>query len=260
MGGYVGSAEATMRLRKYEKRRELQQQAAEEAKRQSDANVDAAGLRQFGVGQAEAADAAFKAETIGLVTREEFLSAKINLAERMSREAKERKQAAEDAAKLVKQQRATQKAKLASKSKLSFLGNEEDVEEADDNNEDAVTAAALPNLPTLEAGPTKKRAKLGKDPSVETHFLPDQDRAVAEINLRAQLKEEWTLRQKIIKNEPLEITYSFWDGSGHRRKLTVRKGDTIEDFLRAVREQVPVWQGCLLLTSMREWTVSVVPC
>lgn len=134
--------------RKYEKRRELQQQAAEEAKRQSDANVDAAGLRQFGVGQAEAADAAFKAETvrmtvhklvctgrivpliassnqntarswhssslkcpltllsvllrqIGLVTREEFLSAKINLAERMSREAKERKQAAEDAAKLV---------------------------------------------------------------------------------------------------------------------------------------------------------------
>lgn len=62
----------------------------------------------------------------------------------------------------MKQQRATQKAKLASKSKLSFLGNEEDVEEADDNNEDAVTAAALPNLPTLEAGPTKKRAKLGE--------------------------------------------------------------------------------------------------
>ena len=41
-----------------------------------------------------------------------------------------------------------------------------------------------------------------------------------------------------MKNEPLDITYSYWDGSGHRRKITVRKGDTISDFLRAVRDQV----------------------
>jgi XAP5, circadian clock regulator len=41
-----------------------------------------------------------------------------------------------------------------------------------------------------------------------------------------------------VKNEPLDITYSYWDGSGHRRKITVRKGDTISDFLRAVRDQV----------------------
>jgi protein FAM50 len=39
-------------------------------------------------------------------------------------------------------------------------------------------------------------------------------------------------------NEPLDITYSYWDGSGHRRRITVRKGDTISDFLRAVRDQV----------------------
>ena len=41
-----------------------------------------------------------------------------------------------------------------------------------------------------------------------------------------------------MKNEPLDITYSYWDGSGHRRRITVRKGDTISDFLRAVRDQV----------------------
>lgn len=45
----------------------------------------------------------------------------------------------------------------------------------------------------------------GKDPSVETHFLPDQDRAVAEINLRAQLKEEWTLRQKVTHVQPRSV-------------------------------------------------------
>ena len=76
---------------------------------------------------------------------------------------------------------------------------------------------------------------------METHFLPDKDRAAAEVNMRSQLKEEWMLRQQvrpvterycsktiasaairhvcaaqaaqnvfcvqIIKNEALEITY-----------------------------------------------------
>lgn len=50
--------------RRYEKKREAQQKAAEDAKKQSDANVDAAGLRKFGAGQAEALEAAFKSETV----------------------------------------------------------------------------------------------------------------------------------------------------------------------------------------------------
>ena len=43
---------------------------------------------------------------------------------------------------------------------------------------------------------------------------------------------------QVIKNEPLNITYSYWDGTGHRRKITVRKGDTISQFLQQVREQL----------------------
>ena len=42
---------------------------------------------------------------------------------------------------------------------------------------------------------------------------------------------------QLIKNEPLEITYSYWDGTGHRRKVVVKKGDTIADFLKACRDQ-----------------------
>jgi protein FAM50 len=41
-----------------------------------------------------------------------------------------------------------------------------------------------------------------------------------------------------VKNEPLEVTYSYWDGSGHRRKIVVRKGDSIGAFLKAVRDQL----------------------
>jgi protein FAM50 len=41
-----------------------------------------------------------------------------------------------------------------------------------------------------------------------------------------------------MKNEELKITYSYWDGSGHRRTLTIRKGDTIAQFLQKVKEQL----------------------
>ena len=41
-----------------------------------------------------------------------------------------------------------------------------------------------------------------------------------------------------MKNEPLPITYSYWDGTGHRRKVVVRKGDTISQFLKAVKLQL----------------------
>ncbi|KAH9555187.1 hypothetical protein CY35_08G101700 [Sphagnum magellanicum] len=39
-------------------------------------------------------------------------------------------------------------------------------------------------------------------------------------------------------DEPLEITYSYWDGAGHRRVLQVRKGDSIAEFFRAVQHQL----------------------
>jgi hypothetical protein len=39
--------------------------------------------------------------------------------------------------------------------------------------------------------------KLGKDPSAKTDFLPDREREAAEAAVRAQLKKEYELRQKV---------------------------------------------------------------
>jgi len=47
-----------------------------------------------------------------------------------------------------------------------------------------------------------------------------------------------TARAQLLRNEALKVTYSYWDGTGHRRHTTVRKGDTIGAFLSAVREQL----------------------
>ena len=46
------------------------------------------------------------------------------------------------------------------------------------------------------------------------------------------------LALQLMKNETLKIMYSYWDGQGHRRVATVKKGDTVKDFLQKVKEQL----------------------
>jgi hypothetical protein len=36
--------------------------------------------------------------------------------------------------------------------------------------------------------------------------------------------QEFLAQQDQVKNEPLEIVYSYWDGSGHRRKVRIELG------------------------------------
>jgi hypothetical protein len=97
---------------------------------------------------------------------------------------------------------------------------------------------------------------------VTTSFLPDRERARQEEELKKQLKrvgapaparnattlaafggkarqsravvhpefahlQEWQAQQDRVKSEPLMIVYSYWDGSGHRREIKVKKGDTV---------------------------------
>ncbi len=45
---------------------------------------------------------------------------------------------------------------------------------------------------------------------------PPRDRERLETELRAALRKEWQLAQDSIKSEPLAITYSYWNGTGHR--------------------------------------------
>lgn len=36
----------------------------------------------------------------------------------------------------------------------------------------------------------------------------------------------------------LEVVYSYWDGSGHRKSITVAKGSSISKFLEQVKAQL----------------------
>jgi protein FAM50 len=66
-----------------------------------------------------------------------------------------------------------------------------------------------------------KRPKFGKNPSVDTSFLPDREREEEERREREELRKEWLRKQEEMKKEDIEITYSYWDGSGHRKSVMV---------------------------------------
>lgn len=129
-----------------------------------------------------------KRETVGLVKLEEFTKI---------REANEKKPEDSGA-----QKEKPKKQSLVKKSKLSF--------DDDDEEEAAVEPVRV------------KKVKLGKDPNVDTSFLPDREREEQERALREKLGKEWLDMQSKIKDEDMEITYSFWDGSGHRHQTIVR--------------------------------------
>ena len=66
-----------------------------------------------------------------------------------------------------------------------------------------------------------KRQKSRKNPNVDTSFLPDREREELERKQREELRQEWLKKQEDMKKEEIDLTYSYWDGSGHRKSVTV---------------------------------------
>ncbi|KAK1422959.1 hypothetical protein QVD17_18251 [Tagetes erecta] len=171
-------------------------------------------------------ETAFKKETVGLVTREQYVEKRVNIRTKIEEEEEKEKlqklQQEEEELQLQK----LKKRKIKANPRLSFS---EDVENGEDeeDGEDKKTESNMFG-----------RIGFGKDPTVETSFLPDSEREAEEQAERERLRKQWLREQEQIKNEALEITYSYWDGAGHRRVMQVRKGDTIGEFLRAVQQQL----------------------
>ncbi|CAF2050002.1 BnaA09g43400D [Brassica napus] len=230
--GYVGTSQDGVRIRRLQKQREAERRKIQELKSKTASGQEQSGLLQFGSSSCEILDTAFKKETVGLVTREEYVEKRVNIRNKFEEEEKEKLLKLLQEEEELQQQKRSKKRKLKGSSRLSFA---EDLEDGSDDDDDAENKSSG-NL---------RYGKLGKDPSVETNFLPDSEREAEEQAERERLKKQWTREQEQIKNEPLQITYSYWDGTGHRRVIqastcytSVRKGDPIGNFLRAVQQQL----------------------
>lgn len=74
--------------------------------------------------------------------------------------------------------------------------------------------------------------------------------AAATLLLTLSAAQEYLAQQAAVRAEHIEVQYSYWDGQGHRRRITVRKGDTIQAFLKAVRDQLSPTFKELRMTSV----------
>ena len=165
---------------------------------------------------ATVAEAAFKAETVGFKTLADFTAATAAAAAAASA-------AAAAASAGPSSLPAPPPAAKRKRPVMSF---------GDDEEEEEVGAAAA----TVPA--SRPAARLGKDPTVATDFLPDADREAKLARLRVELSAEWEAEQAALKASPLTVTYSYWDGTGHRDSVTLPRGATIGKFIEAARAQL----------------------
>lgn len=159
----------------------------------------------------------FKKSTVGLQSFEDFKRKRKLVKTMMEEEERKKEQAAKRARKRKKKER---KKNMTS---LSFFGEEE------------------VNESMFEPKKSKKKKKKKvkkKDPTVETHFLADKEREDEEKRLRSELESKWKAQQDAIKNEIIQVTYSYWDGTGHRHTIKVKKGTRIEQFLEKARKDI----------------------
>ncbi|KAI9089599.1 XAP5, circadian clock regulator-domain-containing protein [Phlyctochytrium arcticum] len=163
------------------------------------------------VAQNDWVDNELKRQTIGLVQLEDFQRIRESL------DQKRREEIEKERAAILKQKRKKKKEKV----KLSFDVDDEEEEEQKDTD-----------------SPTESQSKKHKkNPNVDTSFLPDREREEEDRKEREKLKQDWLDRQELIKQDKILITYSYWDGTGHRMQVECKKGDTIAQFLENCRQQ-----------------------
>lgn len=113
------------------------------------------------------------------------------------------------------------KRKKAAKATLSFAMDDEEASGEAEAVRDSPKPSAKDNEELDDEERPSKRGKFRKNPNVDTSFLPDREREEEERKERERLRLEWLKKQEDIKNEEIEVTYSYWDGSGHRKSVTV---------------------------------------
>jgi protein FAM50 len=256
-GNVAGSRAATLT-----RKREADQEAFEQRKKKIVADAERGkrgiGDKFDGTSKLSKSEAEFRSKTVGLVTAEEFRRATreaeelkkkkvVGLFDEVEEEADGKLSAGAAAAsasaaagessdaerKALEKQRKKERKKALKKKKkamstLSFAGAEDADGIVDDGADDAAAGGSS----------DEQGREVKKNPAVDTSFLPDRDREAAAEAERLRLKREWVQKQKAMQNEMLDITYSYWDGSGHRRNVRCKKGDTIGDFLDLVRKDL----------------------
>ncbi|XP_068947881.1 protein FAM50A [Petaurus breviceps papuanus] len=253
MAQYKGAASEAGRAMHLMKKREKQREQMEQMKQRiTEENIMKSNIDKKFSAHYDAVEAELKSSTVGLVTLNDMKAKQEALVKEREKQLAKKEQSKELQLKLEKlrekERKKEEKRKISS---LSFTLDEEEEPDEEEEDMDEVDLEGEGNVDMNknrhgsnlqrvrglngEEIPPKKR-KLGKNPDVDTSFLPDRDREEEENRLREELRQEWEAKQEKIKSEEIEITFSYWDGSGHRRTVKMKKGNTMQQFLQKALE------------------------
>lgn len=154
----------------------------------------------------------FKKQTVGLISKEEFMAKRKAIDEIIS-----------NATAAGKEKKV--RAKRAIKGNTLSFADDVDEDNSDDDESD-------------DDGLPKIKKAFGKNPNAETGFLYDATREAELARKKQLLVNEYYSEQESVKHEKLEVTYSYWDGSGHRRTCQVEKAFTIGQFLAKSKKEL----------------------
>ncbi|XP_021191951.3 protein FAM50 homolog [Helicoverpa armigera] len=238
MAHYKGAASEAGRAMHLMKKREKAQQEVKLRKKKIEEDLKMVNIENKFATHYDAVEQQLKSSTIGLVTLDEMKAKQ----EHIVRE-REKKLAQKKAEKEKERQKEIE-AKQAQKNKqkrqiqaLSFDMNEEEEDDDEEREEDAAEESSADEKPPADDKSWRDKEepvfkKIKKNPDVDTSFLPDREREEADLKLREELRLEWVMTQASLKDEPITVTFSYWDGSGHRRNVTLKKGNSIYQFLQ----------------------------
>ncbi|CAN8074361.1 unnamed protein product [Agarophyton chilense] len=232
MSSYSGRANAASRIHALEAQRKSHQQQVQQRKQQivsASSNVLRKAVANNFHSCSDTVDPV-KSHTVGLVSHN-HLKAQAQLFQRATHDDPSPHQQPTQPTRSV----AVPTKKLKPKrSALSFL------QHSDQSDSDSHSSSSPCSSEQRQSAATNqpKRKRLRKDPHVDTHFLPDTHLEKAQQQERERLKQQWIQQQQLIKSQTVRITYSFWDGTGHRKFINCKKGTTIGHFLSMVQAQV----------------------
>lgn len=235
MAHYKGAASEAGRAMQLMKKREIAQQEIEFRKKKIEEDLKLANIENKFASHYDAVEQQLKTSTIGLVTLDQMKAKQEDIVrEREKKLAQKKEEKDREKLKALEAKQAEKNKQRKQIQSLSFNLDEEEDEEDDGEDDEEGVENKPKSWMTEEEEPLKK--KLRKNPDVDTSFLPDREREERENKMREELRQEWVAQQAALKDQEITITFSYWDGSGHRRSVTMKKGNSIYQFLQKCLE------------------------
>lgn len=234
MAQYKGPASESQRVMQLQKKRERDQEDIELKKRKLADELKVSNMESKFSAHYDAVENDLKSTTVGLLTVEEMKTRQEKAVK--DREMQLARKNREELRLLKKEEKERERAKKKQSQQIKALSFNMNEEEESEEEEESVKEVEDPG--EGPSGEFLKKKRLGKNPDVDTSFLPDVDRDEEENRLREELRQQWEERQAKLRAEEVEITFSYWDGSGHRRNCVMKKGNSIYQFLQKALEDL----------------------